>query len=125
MPHDFNAVAKVLGTYFDGLYHSDTKLLAKAFHPQAQYVSVTDGSLLHLTMAQYFPVVDARPSPASLGEIRTDEIVEIAFAGPATATARVRCSITGKHFTDCLTLIHIDGRWQIISKVFHYEMKPL
>jgi hypothetical protein len=26
-----------------------------------------------------------------------------------------------RYFTDLLTLIHLDGRWQIIAKVFHYE----
>jgi hypothetical protein len=27
-----------------------------------------------------------------------------------------------KHFTDLLTLVHVDGRWQIIAKVFHFEL---
>jgi hypothetical protein len=31
--------------------------------------------------------------------------------------------IRPKHFTDLLTLVHVDGRWQIISKVFHYELE--
>lgn len=34
----------------------------------------------------------------------------------------VECAILPKHFTDLLTLIHVDGRWQIIAKVFHYEL---
>jgi Putative lumazine-binding len=117
---DFNAVAEVLGTYFDGLYHSDTRRLARVFHPLAQYVSVTDGTLLYRDMADYFPVVDARPSPASRGEVRRDEIVGIEFAGPVTARAVVRCAIGTRFFTDLLTLIRLDGRWQVISKVFHY-----
>ena len=33
---DFRAVAQVLGTYFDGLYHSDTRALARVFQPKAQ-----------------------------------------------------------------------------------------
>lgn len=121
MDTGFQAVAAVLGTYFDGLYHSDTRRLAAVFHPKAQYVSVTEGTLLYRDMAEYFPVVDARPSPASRGEVRRDEIVSIDFAGPVTARAVVRCAIGPKNFTDCLTLIRLDGRWQVISKVFHYE----
>ena len=118
---DFAGVAGVLGLYFDGLYHSDTKRLAQVFHPKAQYVSVTDGTLLYRDMAEYFPVVDARPSPASRNEDRRDEIVSVEFAGPNTARAVVRCAIGPRHFTDFLTLIRLDGRWQVISKVFHYE----
>lgn len=121
MSADFNGVARVLATYFDGLYHSDTQRLAQVFHPKAQYVCATDGTLLHRDMADYFPVVDARPAPASRGEARRDEIVSVEFAGPVTARAVVRCAIGTRHFTDFLTLIRLDGRWQVISKVFHYE----
>lgn len=117
---DFSAVAAVIATYFDGLYHSDTKLLAQVFHPKAQYVCVTDGTLLYRDMAEYFPVVDARPSPASRGELRRDEIVSIEFAGAVTARAVLHCAIGPRFFTDYLTFIRLDGRWQVISKVFHY-----
>lgn len=27
-------------------------------------------------------------------------------------------------FTDLLSLVFVDGRWQIIAKVFHYDIKP-
>lgn len=120
MSADFAGVAAVVATYFDGLYHSDTKRLGQVFHPKAQYVCVTDGTLLYRDMADYFPMVDARPSPASRGEVRRDEIVAIDFAGPVTARATLRCAIGTRLFTDFLTLIKLDGRWQVISKVFHY-----
>jgi hypothetical protein len=116
-------VADVLATYFDGLYHSDTKRLRSVFHLRAQYVCATEGTLTYRTMEEYFPIVDQRPSPASRGEARADNIVSIEFAGPVTAFARVNCAIGPKYFTDLLTLILIDGRWQIISKVFHFEVR--
>lgn len=122
MTDDFNDIAAVLADYFDGLYFGDTERLARVFHPQAQYVSVTDGTLLYRTMGEYFPVVDNRPSPASRNEARRDRIVSIEFAGPVTAVARVNCSIGDKLFTDLLTLIRLDGRWQVISKVFHHDI---
>jgi Putative lumazine-binding len=118
---DFAAVTAVLVTYFDGLHDSDTGRLAQVFHPMAHYVCATDGTLLHRDMAEYFPVVDARPSPASRGEARADEIVSIEFAGPVTARAVVRCRIGPRAFTDYLTLIRLEGRWQVISKVFHFD----
>lgn len=120
MSGDFQEVAEVLAVYFDGLHFADSKRLATVFHPQAHYVCVTDGTLLYRDMATYFPVVDARVSPASLGEARRDEIVSIEFAGPVTARADLRCSIGSRDFIDFLTLIKLDGRWQIVSKVFHY-----
>ena len=116
-------VADALADYFDGLYFSDTARLRRIFHPQAIYACATEGKLLHLTMQEYFPIVDKRPSPASRAEPRADRIVSIEFAGPVTAFVRLHCAIGPKLFTDLLTLIHVEGRWQIISKVFHFDLK--
>jgi hypothetical protein len=118
----FREVTEALQTYFDGLYECSSKILAKVFHPQAHYFSATDGKLLHLDMGQYFPIVDQRTSPASKGEERADKIVSIEFAGPVTAFARVQCALRPKFFTDFLTLVFIENRWQIVSKVFHFEV---
>ena len=123
MRDSYRDIVDVLSTYFDGLYHSDTGRLRRVFHPRAHYVCATEGTLLYRTMEEYFPVVDQRPSPASRGEARADSIVSIEFAGPVTAVAKVNCAIAPKYFTDLLTLIHLDGRWQIISKVFHFDIR--
>jgi hypothetical protein len=123
MSSSYDLIVDVLNQYFDGLYFSDTDRLRSVFHPRAQYVCATDGSLTYLTMDEYFPVVDARPSPASRAEARADHILSIEFAGPVTAFARVECAIGPKRFTDFLTLIQLGGRWQIISKVFHFDLR--
>ncbi len=114
-------VSDVLMNYFDGLYHSDATRLKDVFHPKAHYVCATDGALQYLTMDEYFPIVEARTSPKQNGEVRRDRIISIKQAGPATAIAHVECSIGVKLFSDFLTLIRLNGKWQIISKVFHYD----
>ena len=96
-------------------------MLEDVFHSQAHYVCATDGAILHLNMGEYFQIVDKRPSPASRGEKRNDRILSVEFAGPVTAVARVESSIDTKFFTDFLTLIFVERKWQIISKVFHYD----
>lgn len=122
MKTEFSAISKVITTYFDGLYNSDTSKLAQVFHAKAHYVCATNvNNVVHLNMSEYFPMVEKRPSPASHGEQRNDRIVSIEFAGPVTAFARVECSIGPKYFTDFLTFIFDDKKWKIISKVFHYE----
>jgi Putative lumazine-binding len=123
MATPYDEIVEVLGRYFDGLYHSDTKRLGQVFHPQAKYTCATEGKLVHLGMDEYFPIVDKRPSPASRNEVRRDRIVSIEFAGPVTAFARVECAIGPKFFTDLLTFINIDGGWRIISKVFHFDLR--
>jgi hypothetical protein len=68
-------------------------------------------------------MVAKRPSPASRGEPRRDRILSIEFVGPVTALARVECAIGEKHFTDLLSFIRLDGRWRLIAKVFHFDLK--
>lgn len=123
MNSPFDEVAAVLQHYFDGLYFSDVRRLAQVFHPSAIYACATDGRLLSLRMDEYFPIVEKRPSPASRSEPRADRVLSIEFAGPVTALARVECTIAPKHFTDLLTLVRVDDRWQIVAKVFHYELR--
>ena len=81
MRTNFDDVAAVLMDYFDALYFSDMERLARVFHPQAQYVSVTDGSLLYRTMGEYFPIVESRQSPASRSEPRRDSSASLPGAG--------------------------------------------
>jgi len=93
------------------------------FHPEAHYFTATEGKLLHYDMGQYFPVVDQRVSPASKNEPRFDRIISIEFAGPVTAFARVECAIRPRFFQDLLTFVFLDGRWQIVAKVFHFDVR--
>ena len=115
-------VIDLIGSYFDGLYRSDPELLATVFHPAAVYATATEDPFVRLSMAEYLPIVANRESPESRGEARTDAIESIEFAGPRTALARVQCSIGPKHFTDLLSLVRVGTRWQIIAKVFHFDL---
>lgn len=108
--------------YFDGLYHSDTERLRSVFHPDAIYACATSGDLIRLAMPDYLAMVAAREAPAARREARTDNIDSIAFAGPVTALVTATCSIGPKHFTDLLSFVKLDGRWQILAKVFHYDL---
>lgn len=109
-------------TYLDGLFHGDTDLFGKVFHPEARLFSATGGQLTALSLAQYLDIVKGRPSPAARGDKRRDEIVSLAQASPTTAHARLRNAYHPKHFTDDLTFIHIDGAWRIIAKVWHFDL---
>ena len=114
------AILEVLKKYYDALYHCDTELLSQVFHHSAQYFTASSGELLHLDMKSYFPIVKQRISPKSSGEDYGFSIDSIDFIGDVTAIVRMRSSMFAKNFIDLLALIEIDGKWQIISKVFHY-----
>ncbi len=115
-------VIAALETYFDGLYESDTARLRCVFHPLAHYTCATEKPILHMNMADYFALVDKRPSPKSRNEARRDRILSVEVAGPDAAFARVECAIGQRFCTDLLTFVRVDGRWLIMAKVFHYEL---
>jgi hypothetical protein len=118
-------ITEVLHTYFDGLYTSDAALLATVFHPAAIYATATEGTLLQRTMDEYLPIVAEREAPAAREEERRDRIISVDVVGPTTALAKVECAIAERQFIDLLSLVHLDGRWQIIAKVFHFDIRPL
>ena len=117
----YSEIAALLQRCFEGPYSCDTVILQDVLHPGALYATASDGALTHLDMEHYMPIVDARTFPASNDEPRIFEIDSISFAGPVTALARVQITMLSKRYDDVLTLLHIDGRWWIMSKVFHVE----
>jgi hypothetical protein len=124
MQSEIAAIEKTLQTYFDGLYEGDTRKLGEAFHPASHLYSVgADGTAADLPRAEWFRMVDSRPSAKSKGDERRDRIVSIDLSGPATAFAKVECQLPPRYFTDYLTLLKIDGRWQVIAKAFHAVTK--
>lgn len=118
-------ITDLLHAYFDGLYTSDAAKLGTVFHPAAIYATATDGPLLHRSMDEYLPIVAAREAPAARREERLDRIIDIDLVGPTTAMAKVETAIAERQFIDLLSLVHVDGRWQIIAKVFHFDIRPL
>lgn len=124
MQSEIAEVEKTLRVYFDGLYEGDTSKLGEAFHPLSHLYSVSaDGAPADLPRADWFKMVESRPSAKSQGSERRDRIVSIDFSGPATAFAKVECQIPPRYFTDYLTLLKIGGRWQVIAKAFHTVTK--
>src|SRR5712664_2445345 len=124
MSSEVAAIEKVLQVYFDGLYEGDTKKLGEAFHPSSHlYSAGGDGKAADWPRADWFKMVESRPSAKSKGSARADRIVSIDFSGPTTAFAKVECQIPPRYFTDYLTLLKVDGRWQVIAKAFHTVTK--
>lgn len=121
MDHDYPAVIDLMKRYYDGLYRCRKDILANVFHPQARYITASGEDVLNLDMETYFSIIDKRKSPKSNGEPHAYDIESIEFAGPVTAFARMRCFMLSKDYTDFLSLIRVDGKWVIISKVFHVQ----
>ena len=119
MSSEVAAIEKVLQVYFDGLYEGDTRKLGEAFHPSSHlYSAGGDGKAADWPRAEWFKMVEGRPSAKSKGSARADRIVSIDFSGPTTAFAKVECQIPPRYFTDYLSLLKLGGEWKVVSKTF-------
>ena len=120
---DRAAIEAVIQTYFDGLYEGDADKLAQAFHPTSALAQAHEGKIVVTPRDAWFEGVRTRPSPKSKDLARHDEILTIDIAGPTMAFVKVKCQMPPRYFIDQLSLLKIDGRWQIAQKVFQTEMR--
>lgn len=116
---DFDALHALVQQYFDGLYDGDVDVLSRIFHARSRLHVMLEGKLFEIDYAPYMEVVRNRPSPRSAGARRRDEIILIQQTTTDTALVIVSLLLSGKSYTDQLSLIRDEGRWQIVSKVYH------
>jgi hypothetical protein len=115
-------IEEVISKYFDALYFGDETAFRAVFHSEATLYTATDGKLVHLDLEAYMAIVKGRPAPSGRGDQRRDSIISISIGSPTTAHARVRDQYLPKQFIDDLMLVRLGGRWQIIAKVWHFEI---
>jgi hypothetical protein len=112
------AIEAMLGEYFDVMYTQDMVKFDRVFHKDVVLYSAQTGELNRRPYDVYREAVVNRESPESKGEVRKDEILLIDEISDTAAMAKVQLQMFGGVMQDYLTLIHIDGRWQIISKIW-------
>jgi hypothetical protein len=120
MDRSFDEIARALDAYFDGFHEGDVDKLKQIFHPAAHLYSCTDGPLQDDPMEVVYARVRSRTPPSAQRQKRQDRILTIDRSGPEAALAKVQLAIGPKLFTDYLSLLRIDGRWQIIAKSYSY-----
>lgn len=112
------AIEAMLGEYFDVMYTQDMDKFDRVFHKEVVLYSAQTGELNKRPYDVYRDAVVNRESPESKGEVRKDTILLIDEISETAAMAKVQLQMFGGIMQDYLTLIHIDGRWQIISKIW-------
>ena len=96
------------------------KKLDRIFYPDERLQCVTDGLLFAVRKRDYLDIVAGRASPMSSEAGGYDTIITMDMAGPSSAVAKVECAIPPGYFKDLLTMVKLNGEWQIINKTYHY-----
>ena len=123
MSQDRTEIETVVQTYLDGLYEGDVDKLASAFHPTSSLTYEENGALTPLPRDRWLEAVRDRPSPKSRGLPRHDRILQIDQASPTADFVKLQCAIPPRYFTDSLSLLKVEGRWQVAQKVFATERR--
>lgn len=110
-----------IDVYFRALHACDVTLLDTVFHPASSLFDVDEGAVVVDPYPVWREVVANRPSPASVGQERSDEIVHVDWLSDTAAVARVRLRVLESIFVDHLSFVDGPDGWQIVSKVWHLE----
>lgn len=125
MNNDLRAIEAVTRTYLDGLYEGDVSKLEHAFHPTSALTTAQeDGTIKIVPREEWLAAVAARPSPKASGMTRGDHVLTIDIVGPTLALVKVKCQMPPRYFTDLLSFLKVESKWQIVQKVFMTEMGP-
>ena len=112
------AIEAMLSDYFDAMHTQDMDKFDRVFHKDVVLYSAQTGELNRRPYDVYREAVVNRESPQSKGEARNEKIIMIDEISDTAALAKVQLEMFGGVMQDYLNLIHIDGRWQIISKIW-------
>ena len=119
---DQSEIETLAQDYFDALYFGKAEVFQRVFHPDARLYTVNGGAFTTLDVPTYLGIVANRAAPSATSEKRDDRILSLVQPTPITAHLRTSERFFTKIFTDELTLLKVDGRWQIVSKVWDFEL---
>lgn len=113
---DYAAVIAVAQKYVDGLRIGSVEGVTSAFHKDAVMYGFTNGELMGGPISNLFEFVKKN---GKAPDITTH--LDVLAITPTTAVVRVDMEkdAIGADYNDYLTLIKMDGDWQVIAKVYH------
>ena len=114
-------IEAMLADYFEVLQSQVLADFDRIFHPAGVLYSALDGEMIVRPVPLYREVVANRRAPALDGHGRADQVLSIDVLSPEMAFAKVRLQLGESMMVDYLNLLKVDGRWQIVAKLYHRE----
>jgi hypothetical protein len=117
--NDYDAVIEAANMYTEGLRAGSPDIVAQAFHKNAVmygFISPPKPDMLAGPIDNLYTFIRENGSAPAI-KTRND----ILAVTQTTAVVRIDMEgdASGADYTDFLTLIKMDGKWQAIAKVFH------
>ena len=115
------ALLEAVDIYFRALYACDVALLDSVFHPASTLFDVDEGVVTVDPYPAWREVVANRKSPASIDQVRDEQIVGISWLSEKAASVHLRLRVLDSIFVDHLSFVDGADGWQIVAKVWHLE----
>ena len=114
------AVRETIENYFRGHATGNGDYFKKAFHPEAKLFWIRDGKFAERTSADYINGASGKPAPDEAKRKRRIESIDI--TGNA-AIVKVALDYPDAYIIDYMSMLKVDGAWQIVNKTFHVNRK--
>lgn len=117
-------IVQVIDLYIDGVKNGNVDSLRKAFHPQSSMFGFKGQDLFITPIEGLFDYVAGTTPPSKAGPVGEQYATTITGISVTGAAATVEMAMDGYHehdFVDFFQLLKTDGRWWIVSKVFHAD----
>ena len=111
-------IQTLLDDYFELIHTQDMSLFDKVFHRDSNLYSSENDELVIRSAELYRSQMEARTSPQDSGNARRDKVLLVDQISPEVAFAKVQLEMFGGVMQDYLNLLHVDGSWFIISKLY-------
>ena len=110
---------RLVEDYFELIYSQDMERFDRVIHPEATLCSTQAGQGLWLRdHDSYRELLLGRESPASLGAPRHDRVLMVDRISPTLALVKVQLELFGGVVQDYLNVVHLDGQWWIMAKMW-------
>ena len=119
---DEAAIRQTVQYYFDGGTNRDSVALRKAFHPDARMLFARDGRLVVVPIGDFIARVAGEPLKPGEVDSTRKRVTSVDVTGDA-AIARIELERPEGLIVDYMSLLKVEGRWQIVNKIFSREAR--
>lgn len=112
------AIQRLVADYFSVMHFQDMELFDRVFHKESVLYGVVDDALNIRPYAVYRAAVEARQSPAELGNARRDVVVMFDQVSPTLAVLKMELEMFGGVMQDYLNIVFLEGQWWVMAKMW-------
>jgi putative lumazine-binding protein len=120
----YDAIARTMKGYLDGVREGKSELMRPAFHPAATFFGHYPGGVMNGQLQQLFDWVDKNgPAPDMQSRFASVQILgKIAYVHLELEGLSGALAGTGVSMSDIFTLMQTQDGWTIVQKAFHWHM---